>query len=80
MEDSQLIKLYDKLSELSERMAKVETMLQTRAVENERLIATLDEHEERITTLEENKARLFGVKEFIAWAVAVAIALWGVMK
>lgn len=80
MEDSQLIKLYDKLSELSERMAKVETMLQTRAVENERFIATLDEHDERITTLEENKARLFGVKEFIAWAIAVAIALWGVMK
>ena len=80
MEDSQLIKLYDKLSELSERMAKVETMLQTRAVENERFIATPDEHDERITTLEENKARLFGVKEFIAWAIAVAIALWGVMK
>ena len=80
MEDSQLIKLYDKLSELSERMAKVETMLQSRAVENERFIATLDEHDERITTLEENKARLFGVKEFIAWAIAVAIALWGVMK
>ena len=80
MDEAQIIKIYDKLSEVSERVARMEAMLQTRAVENERLIATLDEHEERIAALEENKARFFGVKEFLAWSIAVGIAVWGVSK
>ena len=80
MEDSQIIKIYDKLSEVSERIARLEAMLQARVSESERILATLDEHEERIASLEENKAKFFGAKEFVAWLIAVGIAVWGCIK
>ena len=80
MDESQIIKFYDKLSEMSERIARMETMLQAREAENGRITTILDEHEERIASLEENKAKFFGVKEFVAWSIAVGIALWGVLK
>ena len=80
MEDSQIIKIYDKLSEVSERIARLEAMLQARVSESERILATLDEHEERIASLEENKAKFFRAKEFVAWLIAVGIAVWGCIK
>ena len=80
MEDSQIIKIYDKLSEVSERIARLEAMLQARVSESERILATLDEHEERSASLEENKAKFFGAKEFVAWLIAVGIAVWGCIK
>lgn len=80
MDDAQLIKLYDRLSEISERIARLEAMLQTRTQENERILTTLDEHEERLGMLEKSNEKFFGVKEFVAWAIAIAIALWGVVK
>ena len=80
MEDSQIIKIYDKLSEVSERIARLEAMLQARVSESERILATLDELEERIASLEENKAKFFGAKEFVAWLIAVGIAVWGCIK
>ena len=80
MTDEQLIKFYEKLSEVSERIARIETMLVTQDAENVRLRAIIDEHEERIGKLEENSAKVFGVREFIAWAIAVAIGIAGVIK
>ncbi len=78
--DEQLIKLYEKLSEVSERIARIETMLVTQDAENVRLRAIIDEHEERIGKLEETSAKVFGVREFIAWAIAVVIGIAGVIK
>ena len=80
MDESQIIKFYDKLSEMSERIARMETMLQAREEENTRITSILDEHEERIVSLEENKAKFFGIKECLAWSIAVGIAIWGVLK
>ena len=80
MTDEQLIKLYEKLSEVSERIARIETMLVTQDAENVRLRAIIDEHEERIGKLEETSAKVFGVREFIAWAIAVVIGIAGVIK
>lgn len=80
MDSAQITRLYDRLSEISERIARVETMLQTRVAESERINATLDEHDSRLSALEERTAKAFGVKEFAAWAIAIAISVWGVMK
>ncbi|BAL85087.1 hypothetical protein SELR_pSRC300140 (plasmid) [Selenomonas ruminantium subsp. lactilytica TAM6421] len=79
MTDEQVIKLYEKLSEVSERIARIETMLVTQETENTRLRAIIDEHDERLGKLEESSAKVFGVREFIAWAIAVAIAIAGVV-
>ena len=51
MDEAQVIKFYDKLSEMSERIARMETMLQAREAENTRITSILDEHEERIVSL-----------------------------
>ena len=80
MSDEQLIKFYEKLSEMSERIARIETMLATQETENKRLGELIEGHEERIAALEERNAKFFGVREFIAWAIAVAIGIAGAIK
>lgn len=80
MDEAQIIKLMDKLSELSERMARVETLLQTNHDADKAIAKTLADHDERIDALEQSKASAMSVKEFIAWSLAFGVALWGVLK
>lgn len=79
MNDEQVMKLMDKLSELSERIARVETMLRDRATELEEINAILKQHNDRIAILEQNKASLHDIVGFVGWAVATAIAIWSVV-
>lgn len=80
MDETQVIKLMDKLSELSERMARVETMLQANHDSDKAIANTLADHDERIDALEQSKASAMSVKELIAWSLAFGVALWGVLK
>ena len=80
MDEVQIIKLMEKLSELSERMARVETLLQTNHDADKAIAKTLADHDERIATLEQSKASAMSVKELIAWSLAFGVALWGVLK
>ena len=80
MDNEQIIKLMDKLSELSERMARVETMLQANHDADKNISKTLAEHDERIDALEQSKASAISIKELVAWAIMASIALWGVLK
>lgn len=80
MTDDQLIKIYDKVTVISERTTRIETMLNTQIAESARLGKLLENHEERISALEERSAQFFGVREFIAWAIAVGLGVMGVMK
>ncbi len=80
MDEAQIIKLMDKLSELSERMARVETLLQTNHDADKAIAKTLADHDERIDALEQSKASAMSIKEFIAWSLAFGVALWGVLK
>ena len=45
MDEAQIIKLMDKLSEMSERLARVETMLQANASEYKHINDTLIDHD-----------------------------------
>ena len=80
MDEAQIIKLMDKLSELSERMARVETLLQTNHDADKAIAKTLADHDERIDALEQSKASAMSVKELVAWSLAFGVALWGVLK
>ena len=80
MDESQVMKLMDKLSELSERMARVETMLQANHDSDKAIMKTLAGHDERIGALEQSRASAMGYKEVIAWFTVTGIALWGVLK
>ena len=80
MDEAQIIKLMDKLSELSERMARVETLLQANHDADKAIAKTLADHDERIDALEQSKASAMSVKELIAWSLAFGVALWGVLK
>lgn len=73
------MKFYEKLSEVSERTARIETMLTVQIAENQRLGTLIDNHESRIAALEKSGERFFGVREFIVWAIAVSISIAGVM-
>ena len=80
MDEMQVMKLMDKLSELSERMARVETMLQANHDSDKAIAKTLADHDERIGALEQSRASAMSVKELIAWSLAFGVALWGVLK
>ena len=80
MDSEQVMKLMDKLSEMSERLARVETMLQANASEYKHISDTLLDHDERLDLLEQSKASAMSVKELIAWSLAFGVALWGVLK
>ena len=80
MNDEQVMKLMDKLSELSERMARVETMLQANHDSDKAIVKTLADHDERIGALEQSRASALSYKEIIAWLTVTGIALWGVLK
>lgn len=73
MDSEQTLKLMDKLSELGERMARVEEMLRQQIIASNSINEVLDKHEERINSLEANRDNIQGWKQ-----VAVAlIALVG---
>ena len=80
MDEAQIVKLMDKLSELSERMARVETLLQANHDADKAIAKTLADHDERIDALEQAKASAMSVKELIAWSLAFGVALWEVLK
>lgn len=79
MNDEQVMKLMDKLSELSERIARVETMLRERATELEEINCVLKQHNDRIAVLEQNRASMRDIIGFIGWAIAMVIAVWSVI-
>ena len=73
MDSEQTLKLMDKLSELGERMARVEEMLRQQIIASNSINEVLDKHEDRINSLEANRDNIQGWKQ-----VAVAlIALVG---
>ena len=79
MNDEQVMKLMDKLSELSERIARVETMLRERASELEEINEVLRQHNDRIAILEQNKASMHDIIGFVGWAIATIVAIWSVI-
>ena len=57
MDDTQIMKLMDKLSELSERMARVETMLQANHDSDKAIAKTLADNDERNSIDKSSKMR-----------------------
>ena len=80
MDDTQIIKLMEKLSEPSELMARVEMLLQANHDSDKVIAKTLADHDERIGALEQSRASAMSYKEIIAWLTVTGIALWGVLK
>ena len=72
-------KFYDRALEVCERLAKIETILSMQEETNKKLAILLDNHEKRIASLEGSNAQFFGIREFIAWAIAVGIGIAGVV-
>lgn len=80
MADEKLDKLYDKVSEMSERLARVETMIHERTDDTKEVRDMLERHERRISDLEKHKSSVIGAKDIATWLAMAAIALWGVLK
>ena len=73
-------RVYEKLSEISERLARVEVLLSELTGDVRDMKATLRDHETRINELESHKDAAFGMKDIVTWLVITGIALWGVLK
>ncbi len=87
MSEDMTSRLFAKLDDLSDRMARVEVKIDEHnkyasSLENEigKVQEDLVEHDRRINDLEQAKAGATSVKEFIGWAVAVVAAIWGTLK
>ena len=78
MEPKDVVKMLEKLSDISERLAKVEVMLSERSRATNEIVETLEQHEERIRILEQSDTEMFTTKSLFVWGVATLIAAWGV--
>lgn len=78
MEQNDVVKMLEKLSDISERLAKVEVMLSERSRATSEIVETLEQHEDRIRNLEQADTQIFTTKNLFVWGIAVLIALWGV--
>ena len=73
-------KIMVKLSEISERLVRVETLLDKITDDNKAIKERLMNHEGRLQDLEQHKSTVVSAKDIFTWAVMAAIALWGVLK
>ena len=78
MEPNDVVKMLEKLSDISERLAKVEVMLSERTRATSEIVETLEQHEDRIRNLEQADTEMFTTKSLFVWGIATLIALWGV--
>ena len=78
MDNEQTLKLMDKLSELGERMARVEEMLRQQIIASNSINKVLDKHEERINSLEANRDNIQGWKQ-VAVALIALVGFIGTM-
>ena len=78
MEQNDVVKMLEKLSDISERLAKVEVMLSERSRATSEIVETLEQHEDRIRNLEQADTEMFTTKSLFVWGIATLIALWGV--
>lgn len=79
MEQNDVVKMLEKLSDISERLAKVEVMLSERSRATSEIVETLEQHEDRIRNLEQADTQIFTTKNLFVWGIAVLIALWGAL-
>lgn len=80
MEQTDVVKMLEKLSDISERLAKVEVMLSERSRATSEIVETLEQHEDRIRSLEQSDTQIFTTKNLFVWGIAVLIALWGAFR
>lgn len=87
MGDDAIIRIFVKLDNIADRMARVETKIDehnkyANGLENDisKVKESLTEHGRRFGKLNQTKAGATSVKEFIAWGVAIAATIWGWMK
>jgi hypothetical protein len=73
-------KIMLKLSEISERLVRVETLLDKLTDDNKLIREKLNNHEGRLQDLEAHKTSVISAKDIFTWCVMAAIALWGVLK
>lgn len=73
-------KFWDKLSEISERLAKVEAMMQERTDDTKEIRNMLKNHEDRLSELENYKYFGIGAREIVAFLIMAGLTLWGLLK
>ena len=73
-------RLWNKLNDISERLARVETMIHERTDDTKEIRNMLKSHEDRLSELESHKHSSVGAREVVAFLVMAGLALWGVLK
>ena len=80
MNEEQTIKLMEKLNDISERIVKIETLMQEWSTDTKEIRQLLKEHERRIAELENHKSATVGAKDIIAWVAIAGIMVWEVLS
>lgn len=79
-DEGQNERLWNKLNEISERLARVETMIHERTDDTKEIRNMLKSHEDRLAELESHKHATIGAKDIVAWLAITGIMLWEVLK
>jgi len=80
MGESQMEKIMSKLTDIGERLVKVETLLKERTADTNIIFDTLRQHENRINELEKHRTQVVSVKDILTWVAMFAVAALGVIK
>ena len=73
-------KVMDKLTDISERLAVVETLLKERSTDTDAINNTLKSFGNRLGELEKHRNQVIGAKDVVTWLAMAAIAAWGVIS
>lgn len=80
MSEDKLDRMFDKISDISERIVRVEVLIKEVADDTNDTKTTLRRHEERIAELESHKDSFIGAKDIVVWLAITGIALWEVLS
>lgn len=87
MGEESTARLFVLTDDIRQRLASVETLLKEnreyrKNIEKDisNLKISLADQGRRVGCLEQTKAGATSIKEFIAWGVAIAAMIWGIMK
>ena len=80
MAEEKLDKVLNKLDDISERLVKLETLIEGGPNGTSGLCGRLDKLEAKVAELERHRTQVVSFKDIATWTAMAAITIWGVLK
>ena len=79
MSEDKFDKMFDKILDISERLARIEAMVKETVEDANDTREMLRNHEQRLAELENHKSAVISAKDVVAWLAIAGIMVWEVL-